>query len=514
MPGRSLNDTERRLAKWWGNDLTHFDYPQLRAIDVSGQSPGLRGITGLKVEFAYPVSVLSGPNGSGKTTVLGLAALGFHGVDGHFPQLARRQARSGEDFSYYTFQDFFFRGPGDPDVTGVQIGWRYRQAPELSISKQSDKWMRYERRPPRPVQYFGIGRAVPAIEQAVLRSHFGQRGRPNEVALSNEAVRYVSRILGRPYSKAHALSSARWGVRRCANGRANYSSFNMGAGEDILFDLIGSIVAMPKGSLVVIEEIEVGIHAGALTALAEVLLEIAWVKKLQIIISSHSERFVDAMPRPARILLRRHGASHDVLYGPSTEFVFSSLSGVATPELLIYCEDKFAQRLIEAALPIYSRARVRVLPVGDKAALATQAECHIRDGDNPRCIVVFDGDVSESEALRLVAPSNERVSPSQISWMRLPGDMAPEAFVASQVADDTEVAEAIAGDLGLHVDELRALLERAAAGADHHDIVREVARSVGVSEDEVAVALCRGVARSGEGIRLLRSNIDSALDGL
>ena len=216
MPGRSLSAVETRLQKWW-NSNAKTSFPILEGIGVKSTTDGLRGIHEIDVPFSYPVTVIAGANGAGKTTVLGLAALGFHQVADHLPRGARRPPKFGERSSYYTFQDFFFRGPGDPDISGLEITWRYRGMADLRISKQTDKWMRYERRPARPVHYFGISRAVPAIEQSVLRSHFGGTGRTRSkgVELSDQAVKWVGQILQRKYLDASRFSSQRYGLRQC-----------------------------------------------------------------------------------------------------------------------------------------------------------------------------------------------------------------------------------------------------------------------------------------------------------
>lgn len=496
MPGRRLNSVEKRLEQLWLNNATP-EYPHLRSIEVLGPAPGLRGVSNLNLEFSYPVTVLIGQNGAGKSTVLSLAALAYHGVDGHFPRNAKRMARRGESFTYYTFQDFFFRGVGDPDVAGVSIKWTFSDSSNLSIRKQTDKWMRYERRIPRPVQFFGISRAVPAIEQSVLRGHFGQQSKVGAVAYSNESVAYVARILRRGYSGAESLVSARWGVRRCSSSVGNvYSSFNMGAGEDILFDMIGSIMSLPNGSLVVIEEIELGIHASALRELAQVLIEIALKKRLQIIISSHSEQFVDALPRQARIMLRRNDDSHTAMPSPSTGFVFANLSGQAVPELIVYCEDVFAKKLIESSLSFDIRSRVKVIPVGDKNALAIQGECHVRDGNRPPCVVVFDGDVTDAEAERMVRNANGRLQGASVNWLKLPGSEAPEIHVVNQIIQSEAAMQALSNELRVtDVSSLRVTLNRAITVDDHHDISRSIANEMGIGEDEIILAMCRSVAR-------------------
>lgn len=498
MPGRNLSATESRLQKWW-NSSAKTDFPLLEGISVKSTTDGLRGIREIDVAFSYPVTVIAGANGAGKTTLLGLAALGFHGVTDHYPRGARRQPRPGEKSTYYTFQDFFFRGPGDPDITGLEIAWNFRDMSELRINKQTDKWMRYERRPARPVHYFGISRAVPAIEQSVLRAHFGGVGRTRNkgVQLSAQAVKWVGQILQRKYVDANKFSSQRYGLRQCqAGGGASYSSFNMGAGEDLLFDLIGSIDNSPDGSLILIEEIEVGIHASALRRLAEVLQEIALKKKLQIVVTSHSEQFVDALPRQARILLRRIGTTQ-VSPSVSTGYIFSDLLGVAMPELKIYCEDQFARRLIESALQPDLRSRVQVQAVGDKNTLADIAAYHVMSSARQPCLVVWDGDVTEAEAAAIAKKAVEKLNVKPFKYHRLPGADVPEKCVVSAILGSTVALEQFASIANVTVSQAQGALDAALGEADHHSMPFEISRRLGPTEAEVVTALTQAASRSG-----------------
>lgn len=115
MPGCRLNDTERRLKEKWNRAWPHN---KLRSISIEG-NPGLRGIKKLAVEFKFPLVVVCGRNGSGKTTLLSLAALSYHTIDGHFPRGAILSQQTNRPSAYYTFKDFFYKGPADPDISGI-----------------------------------------------------------------------------------------------------------------------------------------------------------------------------------------------------------------------------------------------------------------------------------------------------------------------------------------------------------------------------------------------------------
>ena len=132
--------------------------------------------------------------------------------------------------------------------------------------------------------------------------------------------------MARPYERAQVLETARYTLRQ-ATADGNYSSFNMGAGEDVLIDLLHLLDTTPDESLIVIEEVELGLHPEAVRKLAACLLDLTWQKKLQVIVSSHSEDFIDAVPRRARKLVQRMGRDHLVVDKPTTRLAVGDLSG-------------------------------------------------------------------------------------------------------------------------------------------------------------------------------------------
>ena len=152
--------------------------------------------------------------------------------------------------------------------------------------------------------------------------------------LNPEFCNRVSDIMGRSYDEAEIMSSSVYSIRGCKSGNP-YSSFNMGTGEDVLIHLMHILQECPDGSLIVIEEIELGFHPEALIRLAKHLQEIILKKKLQAIVSTHSPQFIDNVPREARLLIQRSGKEHTVIMQPTTRFALAYMAGQVDPELQI-----------------------------------------------------------------------------------------------------------------------------------------------------------------------------------
>lgn len=204
--------------------------------------------------------------------------------------------------------------------------------------------MHYERRPRRPVHYLGVRRIVPAIEQNVLRLHFrSDLSGMKTKSLNSEFRKYLSNIMGRAYDETDIMSSSSYSLRKCKIGESSFSSFNSGSGEDILMEFLYVLQECPTGSLIIVEEIELGLHPEAVIRLAGHLQDIILKKKLQVIVSTHSEYFIDNVPQISRVLIQRSNREHIISISPTTRFAMGIMTGNAMPEMNVYCEDYFAE---------------------------------------------------------------------------------------------------------------------------------------------------------------------------
>lgn len=500
MPGIHPNDCEKKLKAMWASQGAFAN--ALRKITVFHPT-GFRGFTKCEVDFCYPLTVICGKNGVGKSTLLGLTALAYHALKGFTPRGVKRP--------YYTFNNFFYRGPLDADYTGVTIQWEYRQRAPLKIKKKSKKWMNYEKRPQKAVQYIGTARVTSAMERQVLKSHFKNTVSISGVGLTLEYLQYLSCILERNYTDAKEIQDAAYKIRTC-HQKGKYSSFNMGAGEDVLIELLGTLQSMPNNSLCIIEEIELGLHPSALKNLARVLLEICKAKQIQFVISTHSRDFLDAVPREARILLTRSGSELKALPGPTTRFVMGEMGADRETEMSVYCEDDLAAGIIASALNSSIRSRIDIIPIGSKNAFPAMAEMHFASQARKKCLFYWDGDVKESEIQKNINKIPDAVR-KQMQRFVLPGNVAPECYLLAVLLENpTGLAEQLnVEDVG----RMHEILEMAQTGQNHHSIPYIIAKEVAESEDNVKNAMIRAAKKlRPDDFRVISENISSILDAI
>ena len=210
-----------------------------------------------------------------------------------------------------------------------------------------------------------------------------------------------------------------------------------------------------NGSLIVIEEIELGFHPAALIRLAKHLQEITLKKKLQVIVSTHSSHFIDNVPREARVLVQRAGKEHTVIAQPTTRFALGHMAEQAVPELHVYCEDNFAALLIEQALPSNLRERTHIVPVGPKTEIAKQAAFHYRAGFEHHMLLIWDGEVPRDEVCQYLKQAKDSFKEAagskgsfsqRLNWGFLPGQDPPERWGLS-VLDCQEGHELLGHEL-------------------------------------------------------------------
>ena len=183
-----------------------------------------------------------------------------------------------------------------------------------------------------------------------------------------------------------------------------YSSYNAASGEESLLNLLIDINDAPEESLILIDELECGIHPNLQRRLADIIQYISWTKKQQFVITTHSATLLSAFPINSRKLIEiNQEGNYNVVSKPAMNTVFSKMDCVAHPLVTLYCEDGIAKRIIRGLLIKINEEKkdfdklVNVVMSGPKNHVQNDYERHKQNFEQflPRkgYCCVFDGDV-------------------------------------------------------------------------------------------------------------------------
>ncbi|MCG6137027.1 MAG: ATP-binding protein [Nostoc sp. LLA-1] len=393
---------------------------------LRGQIRGLKGVT---IDFHYPIKAIAGRNGSCKTTVLALSACAFHNKSNSFKLPGRKHP-------YYTFSDFFIQTKEESKLGDIAIdyqilhnNWRITKHNankagsrwQLRRKKAGSRWNKYDSRVPRTVVFLGVERIVPHAERSVSKSYKGRFQPATDHGWEDSVRVTVGKILGTNYTSFSYSRYARYRLPIVAkNDLKVYSGFNMGTGEHSLFELFSIIHECPDGSLILIDEIELGLHEKAQEKLIEELNKICEKRKFQIICTTHSSRIIESLPPEGRIFVERICDQTTIIPEISPAYATGKLSGRLNVELDIVVEDEAAQLIVETVLDNELRSRTKVLPIGSATAVMRYLSAKYKeytykqDGTIELC-VIFDGDQApkKSEHIRQFLNSLEKLNDTE-----------------------------------------------------------------------------------------------------
>lgn len=373
----------------------------------------VRGFSDEPVSFDFPVTALIGPNGGGKTTVLGAAGCAYKDVE---PK--RFFAKSGKyDDSMHDWSIEYEIIDRDQN----KRGYLSRTARFKNL-----RWKREWKKDNRKVLVFGISRTVPANERTELRKCASSTFSVPDIQveeLGSTVCPAVSRILGKDVTGFRRLLVNSSGRVVLLTGKTKkghgYSEFHFGAGESSVIRMVYQIELAAEQTLVLIEEIENGLHPVATARMVEYLIDAASRKNIQAIFTTHSNDALKPLPTKAIWV-----ATQDRIFQGKLDIQsLRAITGEIEAQLVIFVEDVFAKTWMEAILRQAGGLAIDHVEVhameGDGTAVAINRH-HNRDPFMKVPSVCFiDGDSRQTES------SQDRV-------YRLPGQ-SPESHVFDQV---------------------------------------------------------------------------------
>ena len=489
---------DEKNSAWFKNDNTR---QTLTGIELA--TGRMRGLTPFTLELRYPITAIAGNNGTGKTTLLALAACAFHAPRKGFRLPARKT-------SYYTFRDFFVQAEGELGPEGVEVWYTIRhdkwrgvapgEARQVRKKAKGGKWNNYDSRVNRTVVYFGVQRVVPYFERS---AHVSYRGRFQPAAIAPDIrtriAQIAGRIIGKTYAEFESFEHGKYALPKVKVGAQGYSGFNMGAGESAVFEILTALFAAGPGCLLVIDEIELGLHERAQMRLVEELKLLCEERKCQIICTTHAHAVLAALPPEGRVFVDNPAGQTMLCPGISADYACGKMGREGAQELDVFVEDEVAAAILRAALDAELRARSRIIEIGSHGSLKRVMAARFMAGSTG-CLCVMDGDQRATHEAAKTAIANhcdgkfERKKAEIRDWADtrlayLPGDGWPEKWLFEQALGLNEdivlgwkVSPAIRW--GVDAAALGDMFERALAAGKHCEF-RTLAMELGLPEAQV-----------------------------
>lgn len=441
---------DKKNRQWFENNRT---FNTLLKIGVEQSS--IRGMGQFCVDFKYPITVIAGENGCGKSTILSLVSCAFHNTTPFCPMSLLSNTK--RQRTYYTYSDFFAftteeRGfMRDIQITSTFLTDKPKNTDTRSKSPRKGQWKDYATRPKRPVSFLGINRILPPSESLTYRNYSAYFGSDNLETDENAMLtKYMTQIFGRRYDGFSLRKHHKYRLYGCNRGGSIYTGFNMGAGENAVLQLLHEILSAGKGALIVVDEIELGLHVRAQKQLMVVLKELCQQYCTQIICSSHSPTIIGSVPPEGRILLRPKDNGVDVIYNITPEMAMSELSGIPHAELFVFVEDEVAKDFILSILPSSIRRRIKIIIYGSAdGSLLYAISTHLRE-DRRNFVVIMDGDKRKDKNKKIKAILGSLgdcclITSTEINKFLderlefLPGDAWPEKVVLNELMSSDDL---------------------------------------------------------------------------
>nr|WP_297705295.1 AAA family ATPase [uncultured Butyrivibrio sp.] len=314
-----------------------------------------------QISLSFPLTVIVGKNGSGKTSIM--RAINVLS-DVESPQ-----------------NDFFETALDDGGFLNADISYTFDDK-EIRVSRiKQNKWVFDGSIDRAPITSIRTKNLIGAIEKSLLFDNIGKRTkianeveyvvkqtrkirqsmesetqRKIETSLSDDEITDVNYILDTKAKQIdvikHKFFHGTWGTSiQFYYDDYACSEYNAGDGEYKVTQIVKAINATPINGMVLIDEPEMSLHPGAQRRLTLFLLEKIIKKKLQIIITTHSESIVKDLPKEAIKVIRKTddgkmAVEEEIRYSEA----FLEIESTFTDTRTIIVEDLCARNIVNAII--------------------------------------------------------------------------------------------------------------------------------------------------------------------
>ena len=441
---QNINAAKSKLENY---DPSTFSGAQNSFIEYiySLEVENFRHIQNLTINFIHPVTVLSGSNKIGKTSLLLLIACShnhFKKYDSTKPETVLRDHQWRDVISFTSYEtvnnNYLYRlkwrkGNEPREGQGKRLAssraWtglaKYSSDPGRMNAKIRDKEVRFiDLERIMPVRNFSNSLFRKISSQTKERLHEDiEKAFAYSFDLSPEIKIYR---IGSHVNKFAYLIEDPEGD--------SYSSYNAASGEESLLSILCDIFDAPQSALILIDEIEAGFHPTIQVKIADIIQYVSWHHKKQFIITTHSPTLMGAFNQKSRIFVdKKLDGSYEAIAKLSRNTAFSKMDSRSHPLVALYCEDEEARFLIRNMLVEINQTHrnfdrlVNIITSGPIDQVRNDYERHKRNYSQMRMKIgyccVFDGDYRNDSNY-----SNYHENDTEFSFFLYPF-IAPEKFL-------------------------------------------------------------------------------------
>ncbi len=454
--------------------------------------------SGAKVEFRFPITVLVGPNGGGKSSLLH-AAWGMplkHSTSRFwFSTPVDPIDNDGTNQNRYWYSHYIksiqrtvesrkisgnkrhgYWEPSRPaQREGMQVMPEKTAAFAPYMSPTGDRWSPVDRKSHyfnakeqssafdrfftsvpfdslegRQDYFVKYSRKLKDVIDNDLKSseYYGVERVAENTLLTASQLEAVNKILQKSYKSARYIRHKFYDKLAYSPSvlfeteARNYSECFAGSGELAVVNYVLALEGLNKYDLLLLDEPETSLHPGAQQRLLEHLLGIVKEKLIQVIISTHSPTFVQLLPPEALVVLEETATGVAPRLSPTKASAFERLGFIEKSKITILTEDKLLEALTSRAIranwakPLRDQVNVVAADVGVSEMLSNQARAHLQA--NSAVIMVLDGDQKPVEDIFKQDPA-EMTDKEKRSAIKKLGELHVSMVGSNAVLDGTAI---------------------------------------------------------------------------
>lgn len=311
------------------------------------------------LNFTFPLTVIVGKNGSGKTTIMRMLKLldqNQQPTDDFFETAFDTGGFENANFSFLIDNKHMSCRrirPNEWDISGRPNNLKLEYIQTKSIVGAIEKSFLYDDIGKHTSRAQKVDYLIRQSKKLVQNSN-SKSQRKQEHILSKETVDSINFILQSEFHTIkeikHKYFSGTWGTSFLFQGKDKYSEYNAGSGEFVVTNIVDRIQHVPDKSVILLDEPEVSLHPGAQARLMCYILEMIKRKKLQVVVATHSPSLVENLPKQAIKCCKVIDGSiivvEDLLY--KNAFLELEMPNIGIKHIIV--EDEMAKKILDGIL--------------------------------------------------------------------------------------------------------------------------------------------------------------------